>query len=147
MKSKWLPVGLAALFLCPAGAAEITLDHTRDLAFGAFVSSTGTVTIAPSGTRTTTGVIALSNDPGNSAQLSVTGDEGATFAISLPADGMVFLDNGSSNMPVNRFTSSPFPIGTVSGTQVISVGATLDVVAGQSTGSYSGNFTVTIEYN
>lgn len=148
MKSKWLPAALAALFLCPAGAAEITLVPTRDLAFGAFVAGTGAVTIPAAGARSTSGgVIALSSDGGSAAQFSVSGDEGATYAISLPADGTVFLGNGGSSMPVNQFTSSPSPGGTFLGTQVISVGATLDVVEGQATGSYSGSFTLVVDYN
>ena len=148
MKSKRLPAALVALFLCPAGAAEITLIPTRDLAFGAFVAGPGKITVPVVGARSTSGgVIALSSDGGNTAQFSVTGDETATYAITLPADGIVSLSNGSSSMPVNGFTSSPIEGGTLVGTQVISVGATLDVFEGQATGSYSGSFSVTIEYN
>lgn len=148
MKPKWLSAALVALFLCPAGAAEIALIPTRDLAFGAFVAGTGTVTMTAAGARSTSGgVIALSSESGSAAQFSVTGDEAATYAISLPADGTVFLVNGGSTMPVNAFTSSPLAGGTFFGTQVISVGATLDVAEGQATGSYSGSFTVIVDYN
>lgn len=148
MKSKWLPAALAALCLCPASAAEIALVPTRDLSFGAFVAGTGSVTIPAVGARSTSGgVVGFSSDGGSAAQFSVTGDEGATYAITLPADGTVLLGNGSSNMPVNRFVSSPSPGGTIFSTQVISVGATLDVVDGQATGSYSGSFTVIVDYN
>lgn len=148
MKPKLLPAALVALSLCPAHAAEITLVPTRDLAFGAFVAGSGRVTISPSGARSTSGgVVALSSDGGNAAQFSLTGDEAATYAISLPADGAVSLSNGSNTMPVNGFTSSPTLGGTFFGTQVISVGATLDVIEGQATGFYSGNFTVIVDYN
>lgn len=148
MKSKWPPAALAALCLCPAGAAEISVVPGRDLAFGAFVAGIGSVTIPTSGARSTSGgVVGLSSDGGSAAQFSVTGDEGATFAITLPADGTVFLGNGSSNMPVNGFVSSPSSGGTFLGPQMISVGATLDVVEGQPTGSYSGSFIVIVDYN
>lgn len=148
MKSKWLPVALGVLFPCSAEAAEIVVVPTRELAFGAFVAGPGKVVIPAVGARTRIGsVILLSSDGGSMAQFSVTGDDGTTFAISLPADGMVFLDNGSSNMPVNKFTSNPSATGSISGTRMISVGATLDVAAGQATGSYSGNFTVIVDYN
>lgn len=148
MKSKWALAALASLCICPAGAAEVALVPTRDLAFGAFVAGEGAVTIPATGARSTSGgVIAISSDGGNAAQFSATGDEGTTYAITLPADGTVFLSNGISNMPVNRFTSSPSAEGTFLGTQVISVGATLEVAAEQAAGSYSGSFTVIVDYN
>lgn len=145
----WLLIALSALCLGPADAAEISIVPTRALAFGSFVAGTGSVTIQPGGARTTTGgVLGLSVDSGTAAQFSMTGNLDATYAITLPADGTVFLGNGSSTMPVKGFVSSPASGGTfLVDTQVISVGATLDVVAGQLTGPYSGSFTLIVNYN
>ena len=52
-------------------------------------------------------------------------------------------------MTAGSFTSNPSGTGTLSsGTQNISVGATLTVAAGQVPGVYtSGNFSVTVNYN
>ncbi|MDQ3269910.1 MAG: DUF4402 domain-containing protein [Pseudomonadota bacterium] len=147
-RCRWLVALLLALWVCPAVAAEITIVPTQDLAFGSFVAGTGSVTMLPGGARSTSGgVIGLSSDGGTAAQFSVSGDPGATFAITLPANGTVFLSNGSSNMPVNGFVSSPSSGGTFLSTQVISVGATLDVAEGQPTGAYSGTFLVIVDYN
>ena len=53
-------------------------------------------------------------------------------------------------MDVDTWTSSPTPTGTLDGTgaQTLSVGATLTVVGGESSGLYTGGpFTVTVNYN
>lgn len=148
MRLNWWLAALLALFACPASAADIVVVQTRGLSFGAFVAGTGTVTVSPAGSRNTTGgVIAVGSDGGSAAQFTATGDQAATYAITLPADGSVFLANGSSTMAVNGFTSSPSAGGTFISTQVISVGATLFVVDGQVKGSYTGSFTVTVDYN
>ncbi|MDQ3288526.1 MAG: DUF4402 domain-containing protein [Pseudomonadota bacterium] len=147
-RRSWLTAAALALCLGSASAAEISIVPTQDLAFGAFAAGTGSVAIQPGGARRTSGgVVGLSTDSGAVAQFSVTGDEGATYAITLPADGTVFLGNGSSNMPVNGFVSSPASGGTFLGSRVISVGATLDVAEGQPTGAYSGSFTLIVDYN
>lgn len=148
MRWQWLLAALALLVIGRAGAADLALVPTRDLAFGAFVAGGGSVTITAAGARSSSGgLILLSSDGGSAAQFSVSGDEAATYAITLPTDGTVFLSNGSSSMPVNRFVSSPLSGGTVLGTQIISIGATLDVVDGQPSGAYSGNYTVIVDYN
>lgn len=132
------------------GAAVIGIATTQPLSFGTFVAGAGSVTLQPSGARSTTGsVIALATDPGHAAQFSVSGDASAAYAITLPGNGTVVLSNGSSNMPVNGFVSSPASGGTLSGdgTSIVNVGATLEVADGQAPGAYSGSFTVTINYN
>lgn len=137
-----------ALGTLPAAAAEVDLVPTQDLSFGAFVAGTGSVTIQPGGARSTSGgIVVLSSDPGQAGQFSATGDTGVSYAITLPADGTVFLSNGSSNMPVNGFVSSPASGGVFLSTQVIAVGATLEVAEGQPVGAYSGSFTVIVNYN
>lgn len=141
---------LSLLATAPAQAAEVGLVNTQPLAFGSFTVGSGSVSISPSGARTASGeVVGLSADPGHAAQFTVDGDPAMTYAISLPADGTVTLSNGTSSMPVNGFTSDPAGSGVLSGSgsQVLSVGATLEVTASQPPGSYSGGFTVTVNYN
>jgi len=52
-------------------------------------------------------------------------------------------------MDADNFTSTPSGTGTLSsGTQNLTVGATLNVAAAQTPGVYtSGNFNVTVNYN
>lgn len=135
-------------------AASISISKTQALSFGKFVAGNGSITISPAGARSATGgVITLSSDPGQAAQFMVTGDAFATYLVTLPADGTVTMDNGGNRLSVNAFTSSPAFAGVLSGggTQLLSVGARLDVIAGKSTGAYSGSISgsvmVEVDYN
>ncbi|MEG3191194.1 DUF4402 domain-containing protein [Lysobacter sp. D1-1-M9] len=139
-----------AAALGPAAAAEVVISNVQPLAFGSFTAGPGSVTVGADGARVTSGnVVVLGTDPGQAAQFVVTGDANTSFAVTLPADGVVTLGNGSLNMPVNAFTSSPASTGVLSGggSLTLNVGATLEVAAGQSAGGYSGSFTVVVNYN
>jgi hypothetical protein len=142
---------LASVLALPdAHAAAVEITGTQTLSFGRFVAGSGTVIISPTGARATTGsVIPLSSDPGQAAQFLVTGDPSASYSITLPADGTVQLSNGSATMPVSGFTSSPASSSALpgGGSQILNVGATLEVGSGTPTGSYSGSFTLVVEYN
>lgn len=137
----------------------ITISNTIDMNFGnLYVSGTvaGTVILTPAGARSTTGGVGLPVVPGTvaAAQFSVTGTNGAAFAITLPA-GATTISNGAASMTVDTWTSNPTPTGTLTGGSVfVTVGATLHVAAAQATGVYnvtnaggSGEFTVTVNYN
>ena len=133
-----------------AAAANIGISNTQALAFGKFVAGNGSITISPAGARSATGgVITLSSDPGQAAQFMVTGDAFATYSVTLPADGTVTMDNGGNQLSVNAFTSSPAFAGVLSGsgTQLLGVGARLDVIAGKPTGAYSASILVEVDYN
>lgn len=152
-RSRWLLL-CSLIAMAGAGAsavqAQVAVESTQPLGFGSFAAGNGSVSISPTGVRTSTGeVVALSAHPGQPAQFVVTGDPSMTYAITLPADGTVALSNGTTNMPVNGFVSDPAGSGVLSGSgsQVLSVGATLGVSAGQPPGSYSGSFNVTVNYN
>lgn len=133
-----------------ARAALVEITSTQALSFGRFVAGTGTVVISPAGARTTTGaVIPLGSDPGQAAQFRVTGDPNASYAITLPADGTVQLSNGSHSMPVKTFTSSPASTSVLpgGGSEILNVGATLEVGSTMPAGVYSGSFSLIVEYN
>lgn len=129
----------------------MTLTSTQALAFGKFVAASGgNVTVTPGGARSASGgVILVPSAPGSAAQFIATGTPSLTYAITLPANGVVALTQGSNSMAVNNFTSSPPGVGQLgaAGTQTVLVGATLSVGSNQATGSYSGAFTVTVNYN
>ena len=73
------------------------------------------------------------------------------IAVQAATGGTVTLTraSGSETMSLGSFTSNPSATGALSsGTQNISVGATLTVAAGQVPGVYtSGNLSVTVNYN
>lgn len=157
LPSAALGIGIAAAtVVCWAShqtsVLAISISNLQALAFGKFAAgSGGTVTVSPSGARTATGgVILLSSGSGSAASFRVSGDPGLTYYIVLPANGVVALGNGTGQtMPVSDFTSSPAAAGQLdlSGVQTVSIGATLNVSAGQAAGNYSGSFDVTVDYN
>lgn len=140
---------------CAATATSMswaqTVAATQALAFGSFAAGTGgTVTISAAGARSQGGgVILLSSNGGSAALFSVSGTPSATYAISLPANGVVSMTSGVNSMAVNNFTSSPNLTGALSGggAQTLSVGATLGVGSNQASSSYNGSFNVTVNYN
>lgn len=134
----------------------IAIVKTRDLDFGNVAPSntSGTVVLTPAGARSGTGGVGLSSvDTGNQATFTVSGDSGATYAITLPSS--VTLTNllGDplsllNTMTVDTFTSNPSGTGTLTGgSQALNVGATLHVNAAQASGTYAGTFSVTVDYN
>jgi hypothetical protein len=139
----------------PATARIVTpIAITNDvpLHFGNVEASAniGTVVMSPSesNARTRTGGATLPAIAGSptAAKFTVTGEDALTYAITLPAS--TTLSSGGNNMTVNTFTSTPSATGLLTeGTQVVYVGATLNVGASQAAGSYSGTFNVTVAYN
>ena len=132
----------------------ISISKTADMSFGnlAVQSSTGgTVVLAPAGTRTSTSGVTLPAAAGTvtAAAFTVNGSGSSTYAITLPSSVTLTRASGTETMSAASFTSNPSSTGALSsGTQNISVGATLTVAAGQVAGTYnSGNFDVTVNYN
>lgn len=133
----------------------ITIEKTVDMNFGnVAVSPTiaGTVILVPAGTRTQTGGVTLPVTTGTvtSAKFTVNGQADATYSISIPTAPITLSDGAASTMTVGTFTSTPTPTGLLEGgTQEISVGATLNVAAGQAAGLYTNasDLFVTVNYN
>ena len=136
-------------------------NSSPHLRFGSFSTSGAgqTVAIATDGQRTLTGVLGVSNSQNafGAASFSVTGEAGLTYSITLPTSVNITTGGGSGpeTMAVSSFVSNPSGTGTLSGTagsnsagaQTLLVGATLTTVASQATGTYTGNFTVTVQYD
>ncbi|MDH5710368.1 MAG: DUF4402 domain-containing protein [Gammaproteobacteria bacterium] len=129
----------------------ISMTTRNGLSFGDISagSTSGTVILTPSGARTATGGTTVNTSTsGNPSTFDVQGEPNASFSITLPVS--VILSNSSSQtMTVDNFTSSPSPSGVLdsSGKQTLFVGATLNVSANQPFGSYSGQMSVTVDYN
>lgn len=132
----------------------IAIANATDMDFGnvAVSASLGTVILTPAGARSVTGGVTLPAITGTvtAATFDVSGEPNLTYSITLPAAATTisFLAN---NMTVDNWTSTPTPSGTLDGTgaETLSVGARLNVAAGQAPGAYvSGTpFTVTVNYN
>lgn len=128
----------------------ITIKWLQDLEFGTLagdVAFAGTATINPvTGTKSVTGGVYDFGGISSPAMFNVRGDKDSTFAVTLPAS--VTLTSGSNTMTLGNFTSSPSTVGVFdsSGRSTITVGATLQVGAGQAAGAYTGVFTVTVDY-
>jgi hypothetical protein len=131
--------------------AGITLTKTVDLNFGTMTVPTAptTVTISPLGVLTDGGNITLLSQVPIAAVASydVTGDNNATYAITLPVSTTIV--SGGNNMTVNNFTSSGGlnHILNGSGLETFTVGATLNLLAAQAAGAYIGTYNVTVTYN
>ncbi|PSL34709.1 DUF4402 domain-containing protein [Chitinophaga ginsengisoli] len=133
----------------------ISIVKNIDMNFGnvAVQSTTaGTVVLTPAGVRSATGGVTLPNTAGTvaAAKFTVSGTSGYTYNITLPSTALT-ITSGSNTMTVTTFTSSPSGTsGTLTGgSEVLNIGATLNVSAGQPAGTYvSGTpFDVTVNYN
>jgi hypothetical protein len=128
----------------------IAIAKQYDLDFGAAAPGAlaGTVVMAPSGSRSSTGGVSLSNlNNGAAASFLVSGQANANYAITLP--GSIVLNGpGLNTMTADTFTSNPSLTGNlgVGGSQTVNVGATLNVAANQVAGSYTGTFVVSVDY-
>lgn len=132
----------------------ISILKNTNMSFGnvAVSSTAGTVVLAPASTRTKTGGVTLPVTAGTvtAAQFTVSGQAGYTYAITLPTTLTITKATTLETMSVDTFTSTPTPTGTLTaGSEVVLVGATLNVGASQVTGLYENatGFAVTVNYN
>jgi len=134
----------------------ISIVKNIDMNFGNVAVSgslAGTVILSPAGSRTTGGAggVTLPSTIGTvaAANFTVSGQASYTYAITLPVSCVI--TDGTHNMTVNSFTSTPSSTGTLStgGTQTLTVGATLNVSAGQAANAYTNasGVPVTVNYN
>lgn len=149
----WMPVQAATTIATVEANIIITIGMTtrNGLVFGDISAgaTAGTVVLDPSGARTATGGTSINTTTaGSPATFDVQGIPNASFSITLPAS-VILSDTASHMMTVDNFASSPTPSGVLdgSGQQALFVGATLNVSANQAFGSYSGQMSVTVDYN
>lgn len=131
--------------------SSMTVRTASSLVFGEISSGAeaGTLALSPAGVRTTTGGVTVNSAvAGTPAAFDVQGDPNATYSISFPA--AVIMTNGSPNsMVIEKFISSPETTGVLdtSGQQTLFVGGTLNVNSNQAFGTYTGELTITLDYN
>jgi hypothetical protein len=132
--------------------APLVITSDVNMHFGTIMRGTAasTIQLTPANVRTvTSGDATLSTAAPTSAagSFTVTGESGLVYTITLPADGVVTLTGPGTAMPVNTFVSNPSGTGTLTGgTSTLTVGATLTVGFPQTSGAYSGNFIVRVDY-
>ena len=134
--------------------APISIANNTEMNFGnvAVGATAGTVILATDGSRTTGGGVTLPTTTGTvtAAQFTVTGQANFTYSITLPAAATT-ISSGANNMTVDTWTSNPNSTGDLGagGSQVLLIGATLNVLASQPSGAYTSAtpFTVTVNYN
>ena len=130
-------------------AAAITIAQTTQMSFGSVSPSAtqaGTVVLAAAGTTTDSNVTRLSGASAAAGTFTVEGANSATYAVTLPSTA-VTRTSGANSMTATTFTTNATGTLSGSGSEVFGVGATLNVGAAQASGSYSGNYTVTVNYN
>jgi hypothetical protein len=135
--------------------SPLSIVRTIDMNFGnvAVGASAGTVVLTPAGVRSTTGGCALPTVTGTvaAASFTVAGTAGTVYTITMPA-GATTLTSGANTMTVDTWQSSLVPTTSrtlVGASEILNIGATLNVAANQPIGTYvSGTpFTVSINYN
>ena len=129
--------------------APITIAQGAALSFGNISPSgtTGTVVISTAGARTATNVDLLTGGTVAAATFNVGGSGASTYTITLPTS-LTLNGSVSGTMLVNGFNHDV--VGTPalsSGTASFAVGATVAVDAAQAAGTYTGDYTVTVNYN
>jgi hypothetical protein len=165
-------VAFAALAASPGHAATrtaqsqtvvirpATLVNTAPLSFGNLLSgpTPGTVTVSTAGARTTTGGVTPAGGSVTAANFVGMNDSGGflnLIRVTIPA-GTITLNRvgGGAAMTMNNLTSSLGPgiFGSdyyFMGSNTVfsfSVGGRLNVAANQMIGTYTGTFTVTVDY-
>lgn len=143
---------LTLLLAASAQAATKTpiVTNTSSLSFGKFVANTGgTIVISTQGVPSATGgVLRLNGATTSAAAFSLTesgtGKSLSFTTISLPTS--TTMTSAGNSMTINNFVSDPANTVLGSGKTTVLVGATLQVAPNQAPGNYSGNFTVTVNY-
>jgi hypothetical protein len=136
---------------------HIDINKTGDLNFGNIVANAGgSVTIAPDGSRSSTGDVVLpSTTPGTitAAKFEVSGADNATYSIVVTSSSFNVTFGVNSMLVDNILTNkgdSP-TTGTLdaTGDDEITVGATLTVGANQPAGVYTNDdeLEITVAYN
>ena len=148
----FLALFLSLLTMGEGRAESISIGNTQGLSFGDFVAGTGgSVSVSAAGARNAGGgVFLIPSSEGIPARFTINGSPHATYTIQLPPDDTVYLTGPGNDMAINDFVSTPSGAGgqlDASGTQTLNVGATLYVGSSQTSGDYSGSFSVIVEYN
>lgn len=131
----------------------IRISKTVDLNFGSVIGgyNPGSLILSPDGTRIANGVEISNAVPGevNPAEAIISHGNN-NYSITLPSTFLLFNSvNPSQSLIIDQFTVVPTPNSEGNGTDVLKIGATLNLEANQIPGTYSNpdGFNVTVSYN
>jgi Mat/Ecp fimbriae major subunit len=125
---------------------QVTVTKNADLDYAVIVTgaAASTVQVSTAGVRTC-GVGLTCTGTAVAADFTVAGTTGKVVTISVPAS--VSLTSGANNMSSTLVGSAALmTISATAANNKFQVGGTLSVGASQADGVYSGNFTVTVNY-
>lgn len=125
----------------------ITILSEQGIDFGSFTAvQGGSITIHYGGVRTSGDVELLINST-RPARLAVSGEEGFSYTINLPATAS--LNSGTEIMQLTHIhvLDGVLTRTITQGSNLIGIGATLQVGASQVPGIYSGSFSVNVVYD
>jgi len=131
----------------------IKITKSVDLDFGNVIGSfsTGTLTLDPDGVRTVNGVQISNAVPGDvTAAEAIVTHNNNNYSISLPESFTLYNSaNPDQFLLINRFTVQPMPNAGDEGSDILKIGATLNLEANQLPGYYTNaaGFNVTVSYN
>lgn len=127
----------------------VTLVEGTSLNFGSIAATAGTVEVDPDTGSPTAVPGMITNDTAiDKADFLVTGVSGLLYTPSLAAPSInIMRVGGSETMSVNLALSTEPAAGWTVGTSNFSVGGTLNVSDNQVPGSYTGTFSVTVQYD
>ncbi|RSZ59907.1 DUF4402 domain-containing protein [Massilia atriviolacea] len=149
-EARLLAALLALLLAALPARAQLSAAPAGGLAFGRFAAAgPGSVSVDAHGRRSAGGAVLLLPSAAAPARFTISDSKpenaNLVYIVSLPAGATISA--GAASMALTGFTSAPAGGGVLSGgSQLLSIGATLQVGAGQAAGNYSGSFHITIEY-
>lgn len=137
----------------PDIVTPVSVAKTEDMEFGTIIitGNGGSIILTPAGTYSAHGAkIPVSKGNVTAACLSVTGQPGTTYAITLPPSCKL-TNEDNEIITVGPFRSSPNSTGILNaeGKQMLRIGATLNLNAGQAGGVYTSEsgMPIIINYN
>src|SRR5680860_1373379 len=131
----------------------IKITKSVDLDFGNVIGSftTGALTLDPDGIRTVNGVQISNAVPGDvTAAEAIVTHNNNNYSIALPESFTLFnSENPDQFLLIDQFTVQPLPNAGDKGSDILKIGATLNLEASQLPGYYtnSAGFNVTVSYN
>ncbi|WP_424244259.1 hypothetical protein Dip510_001461 [Elusimicrobium posterum] len=111
--------------------------------------STGYITVTPAGSATASGGAGCFSSSGAGADIfDLTGTANYAYYVTFPTS--ITISNGSNTLTVDNFTSlCPSGAGCTlnsSGTGSFNVGGRLTIPSGAPSGTYTGSYTLTVNY-
>ena len=125
--------------------APMGITNTSDLQFGEIIGGTGgTVIVTPLGLAL--GGSLPSAGTASAGTFDITGEGTRTFSIAIAK--VTDLINGTDNLVISDFTNTAGATGTlIGGALTIGVGATITLDGSEPANTYTGTYTVDVDYN